>query len=221
MTSSSSSVSIRIQHRPGRESINRLLAQLPPEVEVIADDGETPDPWRGYRKCLSDLPEDGHVCVLQDDVVVARNFSSAIERIASANEDILVSLFLSKAPRRTWNLASLKYGRANYVDNHPQDLVHVIGLLWPVKLARVFLDWVDENPRRLRGREFSSDDATVTRWMRFTNQRVRVTVPSIVQHPDDVPSIVNGTKAKGGMDQMRTAVYWIGDEDPLEIDWSR
>lgn len=214
-------ITIRIQHHPGRESVQRLLDQLPPEVEVVEDTGEVLDPWRGYRRCLSDLPETGHVCILQDDVIVARNFVPSLEMIAAANPETIVSLFLSKAPKRTFNLASLKYGKTRYVYTHPQDLVHVVGLLWPVQKARDFLAWVDENPKRLRGHTFSSDDATVTRWMRFSGERIRVTVPSIVEHPDDVASVVNQSKMRSGMDGMRTAAYWIGDADPLELDWSR
>jgi hypothetical protein len=93
-------------------------------------------------------------------------------------------------------------------------------VLWPVQRARAFLEWVDANPKRLRGREFSSDDANLTRWVQLTHERIRVTVPSIVQHPDDVPSVVNSHRVRGGSDQGRTAALWIGDQDPLDLDWS-
>lgn len=177
---------------------------------------------RGYRLCLTDLPEAGHVAVIQDDCTVSRNFVEACELIADSNPDIPVSLFLSKFPRRTHNMALLKYGKTRYVDTHSQDLVHVCGILWPVHKAREFTDWIDENPKKIRGEALStSDDANVTRWMQLTKQRIRCSIPSIVQHPDDVPSIVNQAKVKGGADSARTAAFWIGDGDPLELDWSR
>lgn len=188
---------------------------------MITDDGEEPNPWRGYRLCLSDLPESGHVAILQDDTVACRNLAPALELIAAANPDTVVELFMSMQPKRTHNRASLHYGRGRYVDVHLADLVHVVALLWPVGKAREFLAWVDESPGRLRGERFQSDDATVTRWMQLTKQRIRATVPSIVQHPDDVPSIVNGHRVRHGADRGRTAGYWIGDADPLELDWSR
>lgn len=215
------SLTIRIQHCPGRnEPLHRLLALLPPAVDVVIDEGETLNPWRGYRRCLSDLPETGHVCILQDDVLVCRHFEQTLRLIANANPNQVVSLFLSKIPRRTFNLASLKYGKTRYVDVHRADLVHVVGILWPVDQAREFLNWAQENPRRWpKGRETTSDDAMVSRWMKLTGQIIRCTVPSIVEHPDDVPSTVNDGKNKGGAD--RTACYWIGGEDPLELDWSR
>lgn len=143
----------------------------------------------------------------------------ALSQIAAANPDTPVALFLSKAPRRTFHRAAYALGRATYVDVHPQDLVHVVGLLWPVKRAVEFLAWVDENPRRLRGAVFQSDDATVTRWMRTTGIRFRCTVPSLVEHPDDFPSVANGQRARAGADSGRVAALWIGDDDPLALRW--
>ena len=177
---------------------------------------------RGYMKCLELLPELGHVCVLQDDTIPCINFVPALELIAAANPDTPVSLFLSKTPRRTYNLSLLRSGKSRYVTVHQQDLVHVVALLWPVHKAQEFVDWINENPKRIRGDQLStSDDANVSRWMQLTKQQIRCTVPSIVQHPDDVPSIVNQTKVRGGADAGRTAAHWIGDGDPLELDWSR
>jgi hypothetical protein len=188
---------------------------------VVTDSGEPLNPWRGYRACLTDLPESGHVAILQDDAIACKNFAPTLELIAAANPECVVELFMSMQPKRTHNRASVLYGKTRYVDVHGQDLVHVVGLLWPVAKARSFLDWVDGNPNRLRGKDFQSDDATVTRWMQLTKQRIRATVPSIVQHPDDVPSVVNAHRVKHGADRGRTAGYWIGESDPLELDWSR
>lgn len=220
-------VEIRIQHRAGRDEplerlLDGLITTLPPAVDVtvVEDNCEPLNPWRGYRGCLERLPSEGHVCVLQDDTLVCRNFIPALNLIAAANPDTPVSLFLSKAPRRTHARAAFALGRRSpYVDVHPQDLVHVVGLLWPVECAVEFLAWVDANPRRLRGAAFQSDDATVTRWMRFSGVRFRCTVPSLVEHPDDVPSIVNGRRARAGGDGGRVAAFWIGGADPLAFDW--
>jgi hypothetical protein len=177
---------------------------------------------RGYLLSLAGLPAEGHVCVLQDDAIVCRNFVPTLERIAEARPDSVVSLFLSKAPRRTYNRASVVFGKSRYVETNPADLVHVVGVLWPVAKAQSFVDWVEHSPKH-RGADFSpSDDANVSRWKRNTRETVLCTVPSIVQHPDDVPSIVNAHKqSRIGTDSGRTAGYWIGDADPLELDWTR
>jgi hypothetical protein len=212
-------VLIRVQHRAGRDApLERLLANLPPAVEVITDDEVPLNPWRGYRKCLEQLPESGHVVVLQDDSIVCRNFLPALKLIAKANPSTIVTLFVSAVPRRT--LHRMRGANGQYVEVHPQDLVHVVGVLWPVERAGAFLEWVDENQRRLRGREFISDDATLTRWFRFSRERILATVPSLVQHPDDVPSVVNERRVSGGRDAGRMAALWIEERNPLELDWS-
>lgn len=186
---------------------------------MIEDHGETHNPMRGYLLALSNLPSSGHVCVLQDDVIVCRNFAETLELIAAANPHTVVALFTSQSPRRTHNMTLLRWGRTRYVNTHLSDIVHVVGMMWPVDKASEFVEWITENPKRIRGGELSrSDDACVTRWMKLTSQTIRCTVPSIVQHPDDVPSVVNESKPKGGKD--RTAAFWIGDQDPLELDWS-
>lgn len=216
-------VLIRVQHRPGRESVQRLLLQLP-AAEVIEDGDDPPNPWRGYLRCLTDLPAEGHVAVLQDDTVACRNLAPALELIAAAHPATPVSLFLSKngKVKRTYNLAGLRHGKSRYVQVHPADLVHAVAVLWPVGKAREFVDWIAENPKRIRAGQIStSDDAHMTRWMQLTGQTFLCTIPSIVDHPDDVPSIVNQGREKDGKDTGRCAAYWIGDDDPLDLDWTR
>lgn len=112
------------------------------------------------------------------------------------------------------------YGKKRYVYSHPSDLIHVVAILWPIQKAHEFITWIDENPKRIMGRAFQSDDATLTRWATLTKQRIRVTVPSIVNHPDDLPSIVNQHRVKNGKDSGRVAAIWIGEENPLDLDWS-
>ena len=215
---------VRIQQHKSRDELvrERLLPGLEGlDVEHSYHESVLPNPWLGYRAALENLPATGHVLVLQDDVIVSKNFTPAVELIAAANPDTVVSLYLSTVPKRTLNSARLHWGRSRYVDTHPNDLVHVIAVLWPVDKARDLLAWVDENPLRLQGTVFQSDDATLTRWKQFRKERVRVTIPNLVQHPDDVESIVNGHRAHSGADKGRVSAAWIGAGDPLELDWSK
>jgi hypothetical protein len=212
-------VKIRIQHAAGRVApLDRLLQGLPDDVEVIEDSGEKPNPWRGYKRCLSDLPDDGHVCVLQDDTIVCKNFAPALELIAGANPETAVCLFSGGMPRMT--ALKIKQATTSYVYLGTNEFLPMVAVLWPVHVARSFIEWTEENPRRLPGGpEARSDDAIGGRWVRFARQRVRVTVPSLVQHPDDVPSTI-GKKAQAGVNKARVAALYIGNGDPLEIDWS-
>jgi hypothetical protein len=93
-----------------------------------------------------------------------------------------------------------------------------VAVLWPAPLTRAFLDWSRTNkvPGMPRPR---SDDAVFGAWARMTRNSVLCTVPSLVQHPDDLQSTV-GLRARNGNDKGRVAVSYIGDGDPLELDWS-
>jgi hypothetical protein len=61
-----------------------------------------------------------------------------------------------------------------------------------------------------------SDDAVAGLWQRTFRERIIVTVPSLVEHPDDVESTV-GLRARAGADAGRVALKWVGD--PSSIDW--
>jgi hypothetical protein len=79
----------------------------------------------------------------------------------------------------------------------------------PVTLSHPHAGWAEENPLRLGHRDPRSDDAVGGRWMRYERPKVVCTVPSLVQHPDDVPSTI-GRKASNGMNKGRVAAFWIG-----------
>lgn len=216
-------VPIRIQHAAGRElPLARLLATLPPagdSVQVMRDEGPgPPNPWRGYQLCLSDLPDTSHVCVLQDDTIACPNLPEALELIAAANPENPVCLFLGGLPRRTAIQALRLHGRRRYVDLVYGDFMPVVAVLWPTHVAAGFMDWVNENPLRLPRPPLRSDDAAAGRWFRYTRNRVRCTIPSLVEHPDDVPSTI-GRKHRSGGDKGRVAANFIGDDNPLDLDW--
>jgi hypothetical protein len=214
-------VVIRIQHALGRDApLKRLLAQLPQNVEVITDEEvDDPNPWRNYKRCLSNLPDCSHIVVLQDDVIVCRNFVAAVERIVRARPDQPICLFVGGLPRQS-SMAVLKALSRNerYSTLYWRDFCPVVAMLWPVEVVHSFLEW--STTAKLPGvPDPRSDDAVVGRWMAETRQQILATAPCLVQHPDDVESTIKRPH-RDGRDRGRVAVAWIGDADPLELDWS-
>jgi hypothetical protein len=201
--------------------LERLLERVP-SAEVIVDDepGEA-NPWRGYRKCLSNLPSTGHVVVLQDDSLPCINFEAALERVIAARPEAIISLFasgLNNVTRKDYYENSRRgshWSPVNFRDIH-----HVIALVWPVGWARTFMEWTDNAKIPGHGNKMPrSDDAIVGCWARKQKIEVWTTIPSLVEHPDDVPSTI-GRRHMHGKERGRTAIDWIGDNDPLAIDWS-
>lgn len=219
--SESLQVVARVQAHPARSHLHQdLCAALAPlSVEIMVHESDPPSPWAGYKVCLSDLPDCSHLVVVQDDAVVCPNFGSAIEQVAQANPDTPVVLFLAHLPRRTARDAvrAMKVHQ-RYVDLFIRDFCPVVGMLWPKQKAAELLHWSSQYPNRLPGGEGArSDDAVVGRWMLQTRQRIRATVPSLVQHPDMEPSLI-GRKLAWGKDRGRVAMFFA--EDGLSYDWS-
>lgn len=80
------------------------------------------------------------------------------------------------------------------------------------------MEWTSANPHKLGHPSPRSDDGVLGRWCALTKQTVRFTVPSLVQHPDRVKSVI-GRKEHWGKDKGRVALLYYED-DPLEYDWS-
>lgn len=183
-----------------------------------------PSPWRGYRLCLQAFLETSasHAVVIQDDAIVCANFAAAIERIAESHPDIPICLFVSGTKSKTLQLyARAIRSQVRYSQVWFQDFLPVVGVLWPRTKVEEFLEWSKDaklpglpNPR--------SDDAVVGSWMKFTRQTVLATVPSLVEHPDDTLSVKwhESNVPSGTGNKRRRAFHYIGDSDPLELDWT-
>jgi hypothetical protein len=192
-----------------------------PSAKVIVDDGPgKPDPWRGYQRCLEDLPAAGHLVVLQDDCLPCLNFEAALEHVIAARSDDVISLFvggLGGVTRKQFFEASRRGSRWSAISF--RDIHHVVALIWPIERVRQFFAW-KETAKIPGHRGFPrSDDAIVGTWARQNKVTVWATVPSLVEHPDDLASSI-GRRASQGRDRGRVAIQYIGDDDPLELDWS-
>lgn len=198
-----------------------LVESLAPlEVEVSLHSSVPPNPWLGYRQALDFQPAGfSHVVVIQDDATVCQNFAAAVTQVAEANPDTPVCLFLAYLPRPSATEATkaMKFGK-RYCDIHFRDFVPAIAILWPVHKAQEMLAWTNGNPKLPGNPNPRSDDAIIGVWMRRTKQRIRASVPSLVEHPDLVPSLI-GRRAAWGQDRGRVSLFFC-DGDPLSYDWS-
>lgn len=206
-------ITYRVQHYPGRASIERLLPSLPSTVEVIEDEVS---PWSGYRRCLADISSD-YIVVLQDDAIVCRDFPLVCEKIAAARPESLVLLWTGGLRQRSQIefLQALKEGK-RFAPMYFRDIHFVVASLWPKAKAEHFLTWTETH--KTPGRQPpKSDDASVGYWARNVHEQVLCSVPCIVEHPDDQPSTI-GRWHKNGKDRGRVAIHF--DPDACDLDWS-
>ncbi len=214
-------IAVIVQHHPNRADLlpDLLLALGDAIVIPDIDPQGFPHPWRCYQACLeaaSDLPHATHACILQDDVTPCRAFREALAAAVAARPDRVLVLFHGGAPRQ--NVLRLTRALASgetWVELAASPWVPAVAVVWPIRLVCPVVCWVEEQEYP---RGFKADDEIIGRALRAFDETVLVCVPSIIQHEDVVPSLA-GQKARGGADPNRVAAYWIGDGDPLELDW--
>jgi hypothetical protein len=183
------------------------------EVEVCTHSSDPPDPWAGYKQCLTDIPDCTHLLVVQDDVIPCRNFVPALEQIAEARPDMPVCLFMGDIPASTAHHARIAMIRGvRYTRLHVTNFMPLVAVLWPRAKAEHFLAW-GQNAKTTR-----ADDGNAAKWMRQTRQSVLVSVPSLVEHNDFVPSVKGGRDHKYGAESWRRAQLLA--DDGLDYDWS-
>ena len=200
----------RVQTVKGREAcLDRLLPLLTPAlVEVVTDEGDEPNPWRGYQRCLRDIPEGvTHLVVIQDDALPCQNYAPACERIVRARPDNVVCLFLPGSARNKQRAFLDALGHHSpFCVLSPREFLPVVACIWPVEKASDLLEWAQT--ARLPGypRIPRSDDAIAGTWQRQRRETVLVTVPSIVQHPDVKRMLLT---MKATAEATRALAYWV------------
>lgn len=209
-----------VQAHPSRRDIwPRLLEGLEGmSVEIVETDFSPPNPWKGYQECLRKLAlsDTSHGLIVQDDAIVCRNFPQAVSRIVEARPDNLISLFVSGGAIGR----SILKDRDRYCIVRNRFYAPVVAMIWPRVLAQEILEWIPNAPRNVKPNE-RSDDGMVGLWAKMQRKLVLATYPSLVQHPDDVPSVIGARgRAQRGFDRKRVAAEFIGSRDPLEFDWA-
>lgn len=90
--------------------------------------------------------------------------------------------------------------------------VPLVGVLWPIDAAERFRQWALTSSRVTR-----ADDGNAARWMRQKREPFLVTVPSLIEHDDYVPTVKGGREHKPGAESWRHAVLLA--EDAADYQW--
>jgi hypothetical protein len=201
----------RVQAHPSRAHLlPRLLHHLYPyDPEVVEHHSDPPDPWAGYLRCLTDIPECSHLLIVQDDAIPVPGFAEALPGIAASNPDQPVCLWMSAIPASTAARARRTKGR--YVPLGPANFVPLVAVLWPRVKAQEFARWAQTASGLTR-----ADDGNVARWVRQMPREQKpefmVCVPSIVEHDDFTPTVKGGTRKESkGLASDRVAVLLADD----------
>ena len=178
---------------------------------MVEHQSSPPDPWAGYRRCLTDIPDCSHLLIVQDDAIPVPGFADVLPQIAESNPDTPVCLWMSAIPAAT--AARARKAKTRYIPLGPASFVPLVAVLWPVKEAREFAGWAETATRLTR-----ADDGNVARWMRNSRQQFMVCVPSIVEHDDFTPTVKGGTR-KESHGKAKDRVALLLADDARDHEW--
>jgi hypothetical protein len=218
-------ISYAVQSHPERADLAADLAvRIGGVVEVVFD----PDPgnllrspWRTMRALLEAAPDGAtHRLAIQDDAAVCDYFREAVEAAVAARPDRLLIFFVGGRPephaRAVLDACARDEAWAE-LDN--DRWCPVVCACWPVGMIYELLAFVDEQAWADR---FCADDEIIGRFLHRKRLRPLASVPSLVEHPDIVPSLKGRRRVYGGADPGRVAACWIGNcgDCVREIDWT-
>lgn len=212
-------LSTAIMAHPSRaEYAHRLRRALKAKergtIEVVLDpdpDGER-NPWRTARLAWQRTPDDcTHRLLLQEDVLPCPRFLYHARKALSAKPDRVVSFYLGTNATVTWRDLLIADARgAHWVRGFANTWIPALALAIP-------RGFVDSLAAFEDGTRPVADDDVYGRWAREYRLPWYATIPSLVDHDDDAPSLMRDQYATGS----RVAACPIGETDPGLIDWSR
>lgn len=222
-------VSIGIQASPARADMAALLAEQC-NADVVFD--PTPDhprrsPWRTYRAVLEATPgfecgftnagAPSHRMVVQDDGELCEGFTSTLTAAVAARPDRVLVFHVSGNPYEHKQAMERACARGvSWAELTTARWCSAVATCWPVRLIHPLLRYVDE---QLWPESFVADDEIIGRFLRDHGETPLGSVPSLVQHPDLVPSLL-GKKHRLGVDPGRVAVCFPMDDCALSVDWT-
>lgn len=205
-------ISVWIQGHPSRASLHQSLTErlAPLPVTLSLHSSQPPNPWAGYEQAmrLAVASESDHLIVLQDDALPCRNFPRAVMALIEERPDSVLSLWVGGLRCKT----TVDYMKAmtqgeRWVPIVFRDIHHCVALVWPRELAESFLEWAATSRLPGENRPQQSDDAIVGAWARRTHRTFWASVPSLVEHNDDVESTIG--RPRGG--RGRRSIAFAGD----------
>ena len=210
-------LSICVQHHPSRAQLLPQLMQKLNECELVVDpepDSSDRSAMRTYLECLRRTPAEAtHRLIVQDDAVVTTNFRAlALERVAEHPTD-LVAFFV---PGRTLLRRGMERARARgeqwYQLPGSLNWTPTVALCWPAHLAAEFVPAGEQvvATRAAQGMPTLADDPYVGAWRKKRKLPVWATVPCLVEHPDEVPSLYQAIKPRAGGNRARVAAMYAG-----------
>lgn len=168
---------------------------------------------RTYLEALRRTPPAAtHRLIVQDDCIAGGALLARFLPLLAERPDALLALFVpGRTLLRRAMLDALSRGE-RWMPFPRYNWCPTVALCWPVDLAHSFLGFAEAvvETRARRGLPTIGDDPYVGAWRKAGKFEVEVwcTVPCLVEHPDDGPSLFRGLNGKAGSNRARVAALF-------------
>lgn len=204
-------LSVAIQHHPARAELIPALAERLGECEVVADplpEGP-PNPLRTYLECLRLTPDEAtHRLVIQDDAWPCDGFRALAQAAIEERPNDIVCFYVPDigAGGRNRVIRALRK-RESWAQLGLGGWVPAVAACWPIAAADDFVEWCP----RVLPESTTADDKAIVEFCKRHGVHVWATVPSLVEHPDDVPSLLGKEHGAGKIRWRVAAAFRDGD----------
>jgi hypothetical protein len=168
----------------------------------VMDDFHGQGCWWNAKRCweygLS--TEATHHLLLQDDIVICKDFVTGVFEVVAAFPDKVISLYCN--PRKGFAESQARWGESE----GPWGPAIVMNKA----LIREFLAWEAVNVKP----EFKHDDWRLTMFCVNTKQTVKVPFPNLIDHDDGLKSIMGNSWNK-----RRVSPDFMGERSPHDFNW--
>lgn len=152
--------------------------------------------------------EESHCVLLQDDAIPCGGFIQKVnERIEERPEEVLSLWVGGLRCKTTANYLQAMQRGERWCQIFFSDIHHCVAVVWPRPLAEHFFQWTATSRLPGENRPQQSDDAIFGAWARRTHHVVWATIPSLIEHNDDVESTIGRPRG----DRGRRAITYSGD----------
>lgn len=151
-----------------------------------------------------------HRILIQDDAVLCPGFVKTARRILQARPDSLVAFYVGSAHPGGYTYQRSARRCARYSDLPVDHFVPTVALAMPMRLARQYTEWAAVHIAA----DYPWDDEALRQWRQDDPSIPAIaTIPCLVQHDSTISSVMQH------MHGVRQAACWIGQVDPLSLDW--
>jgi len=189
--------------------VEALTQQGVPESDInTIIDYDSEGIWATAMKAWLSHSDFPHHLVLQDDIVISKDFISIVNSVLQTVDDNFAASFCDKLHNMKRVYSQNKHWLATTQVRHAQ------ALLLPVSWIEDWLTWSEWNVRP----EYYHDDGRLEMWLKHTNQVIHHSVPSLIEHKDS-GSVFTQAQGKDKISIPYSCWKFIEDDDRQEYTW--